>query len=168
MSNISRPNSGIMRAAVSPTSRLFPSPDLGDLRRGMDDLFGRWFGETPFGSLSPAVASFTPAVDLWETPEAYVLCATLPGVSKEDLELEVTGDTISIKGERKPATQESNIIYHIQNIGYGRFSAAYSLPAHIDASGVTADYVDGVLTMTLPKVETAKTRTIKVNITGDK
>lgn len=168
MSNISRPISGAIRPAGTPVSRLFPTAELGDLRRGMDDLFGRWFGDTPFGSFNPAMASFQPAVDLWETPQAYVLCATLPGMSRDDLELEVTGDTVSIKGERKPVSQDSNVIYHIQSIGYGRFSAAYSLPAHINASDVKADYTDGMLTVTLPKVETAKTRTIKVNLSSDK
>ena len=163
MASISRPNS-VARTGSAPLSRLSPFSDLSDLRRGMDDLFGRWFGEplTPFPT--GVMANYQPAVDLWETPEAYVMHLTLPGVSKEDLELEVTGDTISIKGERKPANQESNVIYHVQNIGYGRFQVAYTLPAHIDAGGVTADYKDGILEVSMPKVETAKTRSIKVNI----
>lgn len=163
MSTISRPSGAVARISASPASRLFPLSDLGDIRRNMDDMFGRWFGDGPFGQFN-ANTTFQPAVDIWETPEAYVLDATLPGVSRHDVELEVTGDTISIKGSRKPRADDSNVIYHVQNIGFGTFHIAYTLPAHIDASGVKADYKDGILEITLPKVETAKTRSIKINV----
>jgi HSP20 family protein len=129
----------------------------------MDDVFGRWFGESPFGQLA-GNSAFQPAVDLWETPEAYILAANLPGISKDDLDLEVTGDTISIKGSRKPRVDDKHVIYHVQNIGFGTFHLAYTLPAHIDAAGVKADYRDGILEVTLPKMEAAKTRSIKIDI----
>lgn len=164
MSNLSRPGNNLTRLTVSPTSRLINGPDFGDLRRGMDDLFGRWSSDVPFSPFSVTPSTVQPSVDIWETPEAYVLSATVPGVNRNDLELEVTGDTITIKGERKPLTDDKNIIYHVQNIGFGTFRIAYTLPAHIDASGVKAEYKDGILEVTLPKVETAKTRTIKVSV----
>lgn len=163
MSSITRPNGAIARITAPSASRLFPLSDFGDIRRSMDDVLGRWFGETPFTSFTNST-TFQPAVDIWETPEAYVLDATLPGVARDDVELEVTGDTISIKGSRKPRTDDTNVIYHVQNIGFGTFHIAYTLPAHIDAAGVKADYKNGILEVTLPKMETAKTRSIKINV----
>lgn len=164
MSSISRPSSSVARINVTPVSRIFGGPELTDFRRGMDEMLGRWLGDNPFTQFQPDAGAFQPAVDIWETPEAYVLNATLPGVSKDDLELEVTGDTLSIKGERKPREDDKNIVYHVRNIGYGQFHIAYTLPVHIDASAVKAEFRDGILEVTLPKMETAKTRTIKVNV----
>jgi HSP20 family protein len=164
MSNLSRPGNNLARISASPASRLINGPDFGDLRRNMDDLFGRWFGDTPFSPFIGNPGSVQPAVDIWETPGSYILCAALPGINRDDLELEVTGDTITIKGERKPLTEDKSVIYHVQNIGIGTFRIAYTLPAHIDAGGVKADYQDGFLEITLPKEETAKTRTIKVSV----
>lgn len=166
MSNLSRTNT-LARAESAPLARVSPLSDLNEFRRGMDEMFSRWFGEAAPGSFAQGGA-FQPAVDLWETPEAYVMNVTLPGVSQEDLELEVSGDTLTIRGERKPAPRAENAVYHIQNIGYGRFSVAYTLPVPINAQGVTADYRDGILEVRLPKVETAKTRTIKVNVDSRK
>ncbi|HEY3413351.1 MAG TPA: Hsp20/alpha crystallin family protein [Armatimonadota bacterium] len=164
MSNLNRAGNSPARITVSPAARLINGPDFGDLRRNMDDLFGRWFGEIPFSPFSVTPSTIQPAVDILETPEAYVLCATLPGINRDDLDLEVTGDTITIQGERKAREEDKNEIYHVRNIGFGTFRIAYTLPAHIDASGVKADYKDGVLEVTLPKVETAKTRSIKVSV----
>ena len=76
----------------------------------------------------------------------------------------MSGDTIIIKGERKPVSHGDNVTYHVQNIPYGRFQIGYSLPDHINAQEVRADYTDGILEVRLPKVETARTRTIKVNV----
>ena len=166
MSNLSR-TTNMARPGGSPVARYSPSTELGELRRGMDDLFNRWFGESAFGPFASPAMSFQPGVDLWETPEAYVLDVTLPGVSKEDLELEVSGDTITIKGERKPVSHGDSVTCHVQNIPYGQFQLGYTLPDHINAQEVRADYTDGILEVRLPKVETAKTRTVKVNV-GEK
>lgn len=166
MSSLNR--SPLMRRFdVVPVNRLFP--DLNEVRRGMDDVFTRWFGEAPLGNFFPVAsppAGFQPAVDLWETEGAFKALVSLPGVSKDDLDIEVTGDTLSVRGERKPQEVEENVTWHARAIGYGRFELAYTLPVAIDASSVQADYTNGMLELTLPKVESAKTKTVKVNLPG--
>jgi HSP20 family protein len=153
------------RLDVTPMNRLFP--DLNEVRRSMDDVFARWFGETPLSTFSPVSAppaGFQPAVDLWETDDAFKAHINLPGVKKEDLDIEVTGETLTVRGERKPHDVGENVIWHARAIGCGQFELAYTLPVSIDASKVKAEFVNGVLDLTLPKVESAKTKAVKVKV----
>lgn len=164
MSSVNR-NPMLRRSDLAPVSRMLP--EINEIRRSMDDVFSRWFGESPLGVFpSTTENTYQPLVDLWETPDTFMAHVSLPGVNREDLELEVTGDSVTLRGERKPVQPTENTVYHIRNIGYGRFQVSYTLPASIDTSSVKADYRDGILELTLPKVESAKTRTVKVAIEG--
>ncbi len=140
-------------------------PELSDLRRGMDDLFNTLFtGGSGNGFAAQSAGAFQPAVDLWETPEAYIAHVNVPGVTKDDLDLEVTGSTFTLKGERKAREVPENATCHMRGIAVGEFQVSYTLPIKIDAPSVTADFKDGVLTVTLPKVEPERAKTVKVNV----
>jgi|SRR5579875_1334744 HSP20 family protein len=110
----------------------------------------------------PTFAVAYPAVNVWEDDEHVYAEAELPGMELDDLEIYVTGgNQLTIKGERKqPAVNQG--VWHRQERGFGSFSRLISLPVDVDADKVEARLCNGVLTITMPKSETAKPRKIAV------
>ena len=107
---------------------------------------------------------WTPAVDILETENELVIKADLPDVDMKDIQVELENGTLSLKGERKFETEEKNQGYHRIERSYGSFARYFSLPETVEADKVKADYKNGVLSVTLPKKEVAKPRTVKVDI----
>jgi len=105
-------------------------------------------------------------VDLWETKDAYQLRADLPGVRADDLEINATGDSISIGGEVKDQAEVTEDGWLRQERRVGKFQRAFTLPIAIDPAKVEATFENGVLSLVLPKAESTKPRTIKVNATN--
>ena len=139
--------------------------DFTSLRQQMDELFDRFAGTTP--SLLGAGYRFVPAVDLYETPEEFVLLCHLPGMTMEGIHVQATGDGIAISGERKsPIPEGEGIAVHRVQGGYGQFNIAYTLPVAIQPDGVTASYENGVLELHLPKVEAARPKPVTVQVKG--
>jgi len=144
-------------------ARWDPWGDFTDLRRQMD----AWFHQAAMNSsrLFGEGYHFVPPVDLYETPDEFVLLCYLPGMSQQEIQVEVTGDTVSISGERRSAIPEAEgITIHQLHGAYGQFSAAYTLPLPIQGEAVQATYQNGVLELRLPKVEAARPRTVAVQI----
>ena len=104
---------------------------------------------------------WTPPVDLYETPREYVLTAEIPGLSREEIEIEADENRVVVRGERA-ATRAPCEQYHRVERGHGRFSRTFTLPDAIDVDAVTADLADGVLTITLPKAAGASPRRVDV------
>lgn len=120
-------------------------------RRQDDDLTqrGDWF----------------PPVDIYESAEQeIVLKAELPGISREDIDLRVENNTLTLRGERKQDTEVKQEQFHRVERSYGAFSRSFALPSRIDTERVRADFKDGVLTITLPIKAEAKPRQIQVDI----
>ena len=103
----------------------------------------------------PDAPRWSPLVDLYETAGAYVLTAELPGLSRDEIEIQAEEFRIVIRGERRgaPAGDVHCERFHHVERGHGRFSRAFSLPDVIDVDSVSADLKDGLLTVTLPKGE---------------
>ncbi len=101
-----------------------------------------------------------PPVDLYETPEHYVLSVELPGLARDDFQIAVQDGKVILKGQRptRPGASEQ---YHRVERGHGQFSRTFALPQPIDDSGILADLRDGILTVTIPKVA-ARPRRIEV------
>jgi HSP20 family protein len=133
----------------------------GECDRIFREAFSPLFGERG-GELS--TRAWALAVDIFETENSIVLKAELPGVEPKDVEVRVEDNTLYLKGERKfeKETREEN--YHRIERSYGSFARSFALPNSIDAEKVAAEYKDGLLTLTLPKHEEAKTKTIKINV----
>jgi len=102
-----------------------------------------------------------PLTNVYETAESVVVEVAVPGVSVAELELSVTGDTLTLKGERKPELPEG-ATYVGKERHHGPFSRAVALPRSVDATQAKAEYADGILTVALPKAPEAKARTIQV------
>jgi HSP20 family protein len=129
--------------------------------------FDRLFRE----AFSPAAAegelstrTWAPPVDIYEDGDNLVLKAELPGINPDDVEVRVENNTLYLKGERKFEKEVKEQNYHRVERSYGTFTRTFALPNSIDADKVAANYKDGVLTLTMPKKEEAKPKTIKVNV----
>ena len=136
------------------------SNDLEDFPAGLrlfQDSLSRLWGE-------PSSRPWTPAVDIYETENELVLRADVPGVDPKDVGIQLENGTLTLKGERKFEQQQNGKGFHRIERSYGSFVRAFSLPDTINAEKVKADYNNGVLTVTLPKKEVAKPRTIHVEI----
>ena len=107
-------------------------------------------------------AGWTPPVDLYETTDRYVLIAELPGLTRDDIDIQVQDGTVTLQGRRRsPAVPCER--YHRVERGHGAFKRRFSVPVPIDTRGVLADLKEGVLTVTLPKSADAMPRRIEVS-----
>jgi HSP20 family protein len=119
--------------------------------------------------LSPRVASkygaadFAPSVDVHEDKDALVITAELPGFKREQVEISLDGEILTLKGERKFEREEKDRKYHRVERSYGTFVRSFQLPSNIDADKASAQLTDGVLTLRLPKKDIVKGRKIEVN-----
>jgi len=105
-------------------------------------------------------------VDLWETKDAYHLRADLPGLSPDDIEINATGDTLTISGETKPSNDLTDEGWLRQERRSGKFTRSFTIPMQIDPTKVEAKFQNGVLELVLPKAENVKPRSIKINATA--
>jgi HSP20 family protein len=129
--------------------------------------FDRFFREafSPLvGQGEVSTRTWAPAVDIYENGDNLVLKAELPGVNPDDVEIRVEDNTLYLKGERKFDNEVKEQNYHRVERTYGTFTRTFSLPNSIDSDKVAANYKDGVLTLTMPKKEEAKPKTIKINV----
>jgi len=135
-----------------------PFEELERMRRQVDRL-----AEGLSGTLvrEPAAGVF-PSINLTEDTDKFYVRAELPGVKADDLDISVTGNSLSIEGERKIDPAEESAKYHRREREAGKFSRVFSLPTQVDTTKVEARSTDGILTITLPKSESAKPKQITV------
>lgn len=138
--------------------RTFPTAALGDLRRQVDQVVQDVFQNMRLDGFGRAEF---PALTLWADAENLYAEAELPGMKIEDIAIEVVGDELSLKGNRKPVVAEG-VVYHRQERGFGQFARIVTLPAPIDAERVEATLKDGILRLVLPKAAAARARKIEV------
>ena len=129
-----------------------------DMNRMFDQFFRAGNGE------EAKVSTWRPSVDVYETDDALVIKAELPGVSKDDVSIDVHQNTLTLRGQRKHAAEVKNERYHRVERPYGTFQRSFVLPAVVDQDKVQATYKDGVLELHLPKSEAAKPK--RIAITG--
>ena len=131
-----------------------------NLRDEFDRVFDTSFGSVfrPLGSLN----RWNPAVDVYQNKDQYTIHAELPGLKKEEIELSLNGDTLTISGERKQKTksEEGSRTERF----FGKFQRSVILPVPVNAEKVNATYKDGILTVVLPKAEEAKPKQIPVSV----
>ena len=138
-----------------------PFRDLITLREAMDRLFEESFIRPRIGWPAPLGAGAL-AVDMYETDQDVVIKSSVPGVKTEDLDITITGDTLTIKGETKTEEKVEKANYIRQERRYGAFCRSLTLPTTVVAEKAKAEFENGVLTLTLPKAEEVKPKTIKV------
>jgi len=142
-------------------TRWDPAREMISLRDVMDRLVGESFFR-PWPSLGMFPAGEGLAVDMYETNDAVVVEATVPGVKPEEIDVKVVGHVLTIKGERKEEKKEERPTYVYRERSLGSFHRSVTLPTEVDVDKATAEFEHGVLTLTLPKSETVKPKSIKV------
>ena len=139
---------------------LAPFNEISRIRNEIFRIF-----EDPFGFGAPSTTLFegwTPAVDVHENKDNITVRAELPGMKKEEIEVTIVGDTITISGERKQEEEKQEGQTYRSERFLGRFQRSIALPAEVDPNQVQASYKDGVLTINLPKSEQAKRKQIEI------
>jgi HSP20 family protein len=141
---------------------LSPVRDLFSTRDEFNRLLDTFFTGSPVrGDLAPA---FTPAVDIEETAEEFIFKADLPGMSQKDVKVNLMGDTLTIRGERKQESEHKEGGMHRTERIYGAFERTFRLGTPVRSDQVKAQYRDGVLEVHVPKAEEAKLREVEVQV----
>lgn len=135
---------------------------VAELQREMNRLFDSVFGQH-FGAIGRLRAGYVyPPMNVWETDEQYQVACEVPGLEMDDLEVSVTGDVLTIRGEKKDETVQKGRNYHRVERRYGSFTRSLTLPAPVNTDGVEAKARNGVLEIRLPKKEEVKPRRVEV------
>lgn len=152
----------------------------GEVTRGADPFMSlhrqmnRLFDDVFRGFAMPAIErsageqgsmALQPEIDVSETDKAYKVCADLPGVSEQDLDVRIEQDVLTIRAERKQERKEDQEDYHLVERSHGMFQRSLRLPSNVDADNVQARFRDGVLTITVPKTDGGQ-RSRRIQIQG--
>jgi HSP20 family protein len=143
--------------------RYDPFRDLRTLQEEVNRLFSTNLTRT-FGDEGIGRGAWSPSVDIYENKDQIVLEAELPGMKQEDFDLSIENNVITLRGERSFEKKEDSDNYHRVERSYGSFTRSFTLPQTVSGEGVTAEYSNGVLRVTLPKREEVKPR--KIEVTG--
>ena len=134
---------------------LSPFPEMLELSRMLQGM--------PFWGTDENVStSWMPPVDIFESPAEITISLEVPGVRKEDVQVELNDSTLTITGERRLENEEQRDNYHRVERRYGRFARSFTVPPNVDREALRAEYQDGILCVRLPKREEARPRTITV------
>jgi len=146
---------------LTTTRRPFESfQSLRRLNSVLDEAFSTWpLQQDESGAITSA---WYPAVDVFEDKDAVKIVAELPGVKPQDVKLSLESNTLTIRGEKKQQAEERSERVHRYERSYGSFERAFVLPSTVDGEKISAEYRDGVLTVTVPKAERARPREIPV------
>ena len=143
---------------MSNLIRWEPVREMMTLREAMDRLFDDAFTRP----ISMSGGSVIPAIDLYQNADEVVVKAALPGLKVDDVQISVTGDTLSLKGEFKQEEEKKERAYHLREQRFGSFERTFALPTDVVADKAKADFENGILTITLPKAEAVKPKTIQI------
>lgn len=141
-----------------------PFRELKSLQDEMNRLFMTSLPRS-FSQEEMASGGWSPSVDIYESENEIVLEAELPGMRREDFEVSIENNVITLKGERRFEKKEEGDNYHRVERSYGSFTRSFSLPRTVSAEETSADFKNGILRVSLPKREEAKAR--RIEVTGD-
>lgn len=135
-----------------------PWAEFERIRRGLDELSQNLMAE----GKTYVHASVYPPLIMYETKDALIVKAELPGIGSEDLDISIEGETLTLQGKKETTQNEEKVSYHRREIKTGNFSRAIALPTKVNMDNISAKLVDGILTLTLNKREEAKPKQIVI------
>lgn len=147
----------------SQLSRWEPYRNMVSLREAMNRLNEESFVRPLEGHISPLVRTGL-AVDIYEKGDALVVKAAVPGIKADDLDISVSGDVLTIKGETKEAEETKDENYHRRELRLGSFCRSVRLPTEVDVNKVDAVFAEGILTLTFPKPEETLPKSISIRV----
>jgi len=133
---------------------------------GLDRLFNEFMGRSlrQMEEETSASGSWSPAVNILESEESIVITADLPGLKAEDVEVTVDNGVLTVKGERSFEEAQEGATYHRVERWYGSFERSFTIPNSVDPSKIEARFVNGEMTVNLPKRDESKPRSVKVKV----
>lgn len=137
-----------------------PLKDLEDIERRFDEMFSRSW--PALWAHAPEEKAWLPSVDVFEKNGNLVVKAELPGMKEEDIDVSVEGDMLNIRGEKKTESEVKEDNYYQSECSYGSFLRSVPIPSNVDSSKIAAEYENGVLQVTLPKLAGEKPKKIAV------
>ena len=140
-----------------------PMRNLFSLHNEMGRIFGDLFAPHEGGTDTEEI-SWIPTVDVSETENGYEIRAELPGISENDVNVSVTDNVLTIKGEKRQEAETDGKNYHRVERRYGSFQRSFTLPRHTETDAIKAEYKDGVLTLGIPKAEVAKPTEVPITV----
>jgi HSP20 family protein len=144
---------------MSNLTRWEPVREMMTLREAMDRLFDDAFTRP----LNMSAVSAMPAIDLYQTDDEIVVKAALPGIKPDEVQISVTGDVLTLRGEfKRHQGEQKEATWHIREQRSGIFERSVMLPTEVQTDKSKADFENGILTITLPKAEAVKPRTISI------
>jgi HSP20 family protein len=147
-----------------PATRLDPFADLMGVRSEINRLFDSMAGHGRLDTTDLFDGDWAPAIDVFENDDKVVIKTELPGLSDEDIEVDILGDTLTIKGEKKKEDEQKDRHYHRLERVYGSFHRSVTLPGEVVSEKAKASFKDGVLEIHVPKKEEVKSKQIKVDV----
>lgn len=138
-----------------------PTNELRDFNRMLTHFFDEPFIPTERRELIEK--TWAPRVDIYDTKDAFVIKAELPGIDKKDIKVDVDGRLLTLRGERKTETENKENAYYRREMFFGSFERTFTLPEAVDPGLIKAEYKDGVLHLEVPKPEERKPKQIEVN-----
>ncbi len=141
-----------------------PVAELNTIQNEMNRLFNTFLNHPGGSRLDGASRNWIPAMDLVETGDHYVLHADLPGLSEQDVNVQLEDNVLTISGERRPQTVDEQQSYHRIERASGQFSRSLTLPDGVDPDAIRARFDRGVLEITVPKPEQRKPRRVQINV----
>jgi len=149
-------------------TRYDPLGEMVSLRSAMDRLFEDSFvSPLTWRTIGGGTESITPPIDVHETADELVVTAALPGMKAEDVEITMTGQTLTLRGEFKADDEVKKDQYLYRERRFGSFSRTLQLPVRVQGDRAQATFADGVLTLSIPKAEEVKPRQIRINANGN-
>ena len=139
-----------------------PFRGISSFRKEMDDLWNKFMGETPFART--VTEDWLPSVDISETEDKLLIKGEFPGLDVKDINVSISGDLLTIKGEKKREEEEKDEHHHCVERYYGSFQRSFRLPVNVKTEGIEAKFDRGVLKVTLPKTEEAKKKEIEIKV----
>lgn len=124
----------------------------------LDDLITNFWGGRP----QNAIEGWKPDLDLKETPDSYILKVEIPGIDPDDIDIQVSQDSLTVRGERREEEKREGESWHVVERSYGSFLRTVDFPTNVKADGVEAETEDGILTLTIPKTTDHQPKKITV------
>jgi HSP20 family protein len=150
-----------MNKEIRELAKWSPFREVSRLREEMDRLWQDFFGPRR-RVLRPLAEEWVPAVDISETADKVTVRAEVPGMDAENIEISLSGDILTIRGEKKAEKEEKEENFYLMERSYGSFARSLRLPAAAEADKIEASYKQGVLTITCPKKEEVKPKKISI------
>ena len=144
---------------MTQLTRRTPNRTVRDLQREVDSIFDQFFGRESDGDTSTVWA---PRTDLSETDDAFRIRLDVPGMTKDDIAINLQNNTLTVSGERSSERQEDGEEYVRMERAFGNFHRTFTLPDAVDPDRVEATYDEGVLTINVPKTEKSTRRQIEI------